>query len=268
LDDGRSVHELISAALCKDDEPWTWGPVDILRERGTREVLREASRLCQSQCAVERRLGVRILGGLGSPKPRFPAECCEILLALLERECDAGVIAGIVTALEKLGSDRTGDVALQLMCHEHVDVRFAVVWVLGEIKGAAAIDALIELTRDEEALSRDWATFELGSIIEDDTPEIRAALLARLGDEDEVTRLEAMVGLATRKDERVLPALREALSGGEVWDLAVEAAELMGDGSLLTALRALEARGWDVSRDSLADAIRACERALDGVACG
>jgi HEAT repeat protein len=89
-----------------------------------------------------------------------------------------------------------------------------------------------------------------------------------LGDEDEVTRLEAMVGLATRKDERVLPALREALSGGEVWDLAVEAAELMGDGSLLTALRALEARGWDVSRDSLADAIRACERALDGVACG
>jgi HEAT repeat protein len=107
---------------------------------------------------------------------------------------------------------------------------------------------------------RDWATFELGSIVTADTPEIRDALVARLNDTDDMTRHEAIVGLAERKERRMLPALQEALSGLEVWSLAVEAAELMGEAVLLPALLALEERGWDVSPDLLKAAIVACEK--------
>ena len=40
-----------------------------------------------------------------------------------------------------------------------------------------------------------------------DRPEIRAALLRRATDSDEITRAEALHGLARRRDERVVPYL-------------------------------------------------------------
>jgi HEAT repeat protein len=209
--DRRPVHELISAALSEPDEDLWWTAITTLHERGTREVLVEGVQLCESGCTVERRLGVDILGQLGYPKRSFPEESSRILLTLLETEREGEVIAGIVTALANLESEQVSGVSLGLRTHQHADVRFAVVLALGSSQDPRAIPALIELTRDRDAFVRDWATFELGSIIEVDTPEIRNALVARLDDAHDETRHEAIVGLAARKDRRVMPALLEAI---------------------------------------------------------
>src|SRR5687768_18575105 len=85
---------------------------------------------------------------------------------------------------------------------------------------------------------RNWATFGLGSMIDDDSPQIREALLARISDAHDETRGEALVGLALRQDPRVLEPLLRALRADTVGSLAVEATRDLGAAELLTALEA------------------------------
>jgi HEAT repeat protein len=63
-------------------------------------------------------------------------------------------------------------------------------------KQDVAVQTLIELSADESADVRDWATFGLAVQTERDDPDVRAALLARMNDPDDVTREEAIRGLA------------------------------------------------------------------------
>ncbi len=63
-----------------------------------------------------------------------------------------------------------------------------------------AVDVLAVLSRDPDTDVRGWATFGLGSMIDRDTAQVRAALIARLDDPDADTRGEALVGLAARGD--------------------------------------------------------------------
>ncbi len=69
------------------------------------------------------------------------------------------------------------------------------------------MQALLELMDDPYEMARDWATTSIGGTVSLDGPEIRAALLRRATDDDEITRAEALHGLARRKDERVVPYL-------------------------------------------------------------
>ena len=65
---------------------------------------------------------------------------------------------------------------------------------------------------DPYAVARDWATTSIGQTVSVDGPEIRAALLRQVEDDDEITRAEALHGLARRQDERALPYLLAELS--------------------------------------------------------
>jgi hypothetical protein len=73
-------------------------------------------------------------------------------------------------------------------------------------------------------------------MISTDTPEIREALFARLSDPHDETRGEGLVGLALRKDERVIEPLIADLSSGNAGRLTLEAAEAIGDARLYPAL--------------------------------
>ena len=94
-------------------------------------------------------------------------------------------------------------------------VLFALMWS----EDPRAIEAIVELTTDEDPHIRDWATFSLGSREELDTTEIREALAARLYDPDADTRGEAMLGLVRRGDPRVFPALVKSLDADSDLDL-------------------------------------------------
>ena len=86
---------------------------------------------------------------------------------------------------------------------------------------------LMSLTTDNDEDVRDWATFGLGVLGDQDSPAIREALYNRLSDANEDVREEAMVGLGKRHDARVLPVLMAAVSGNEIKERVAEAASLL-----------------------------------------
>lgn len=260
-DDPRSIDELFLAALCEPDEDRAWDAVAALHWRGSREILDRALSLCGSACAFERRVGAEILGQLGVPERSYPEECRRMLIHMLESDEDPAALRAAMIALSHHDSAQAIDAALRFRDHPDADLRYGVVWVLTGLDAPRAIQGLIHLTRDSDVRVRDWATFGLGSQTDADTPELRAALFDRLADEDGATREEALVGLAARKDPRVLPMLRDELVHEDgVGPLVVEAAGLIGDSSLLPLL--LPLREWWVGDccwpETLEEAIQAC----------
>jgi HEAT repeat protein len=264
-DDPRSTDELLNIALTypqastDEEEHIAWDAVRALHYRATREVLDAARTLCESDDPGKRAVGVDILGQLGVPDRAFPDECLTILLALLAKEHDTNVLYSIGVALGHLHDPRAIEPLVKLKAHPDFDVRYGVVFGLLTHRDDLAIKTLIELSSDPAIEVRDWATFGLGSQIETDTPEIREALFARL--DDPAASGEAMVGLARRKDPRVVDAIIGDLEAGYEGYLITEAAEEIADPRLLPFLvRAREtwdAEGWIMR--SLDDAIAACK---------
>jgi HEAT repeat protein len=253
--DPRSTQELIREALAADDADeagsvW-FECVHLLRYRATEVVFDAAEQLCRSKRSKARTLGADILNQLGHPERTFPNESLQVLAGMLEGEADSGVLQSVLFALGSL--DLPGAIDAILSARRHVDflVRYAVVSALTGKEDQRAVNALIELSTDADELVRDWATFGLGTQLDLDIPPIREALVARLEDPDPVTRAEAFVGLARRKDRRVIPSLLEALHPERIdWfdprpDLVIEAAEELHDPRLRAALRRLRASSQD-----------------------
>jgi HEAT repeat protein len=257
-DDSRTIAELISAALgvAHDDDSY-WDAVWALQYRGTSEVLKQVEELCRSGCNAERRLGADVLGQLGVPERTFPKECESVLLGMLDCERDAAVLSAILIALGHLGQPEAIEPASQLREHPDAEVRHGVVLALTGHENQTAIDVLMELSRDEDAHVRDWATFALGQQIGLDTRAIREALAARLDDTDYDTRCEAIVGLAKRGDRRVIPIISKELASDGVGSLVVEAVTMIPDSRFYPQLIALQ-EWWDVSKGLLSEAIEAC----------
>lgn len=255
--DSRSTEELIQLALSEKDEELAWQLVTILHHRATREVFEQAKALCQSQNAKERILGVNILGQLGIPDRLFIDESLAILFTLLEKEQDADVLSSIGVALGHIGDIRAVKLLVNIKNHPNEEVRFGVVFGLLGHAEKLAINALIELSSDEDEEVRNWATFGLGSLIEIDSNEIREALFNRISENNSEIRGEAFLGLAKRGDKRIVEPLLQELCSEEVGTLAVEAAKEIKDPSLHSALTDLK-DWWDVNVGLLDEAIGNC----------
>ena len=158
----------------------------------------------------------------------FKEKSLPILLKASKINDDIDALQSITMALGRMNDEKAIQRILDLKVHSHKDIRLAVAHGLLTIDDNDAIKALIELSADSDEDVRNWATFGLGSQIETDTEEIRNALFARVDEKgsevcDEI-RGEALVGLALRKDERVINPLLKELSSESVGMLAVEAA--------------------------------------------
>jgi HEAT repeat protein len=198
VNDPRSTLDLINTALCEPDEDAQWDAVGVLHFRGNADALNAARILCRSGCEQERELGANILGQLGVPERTFPEESVAELLRMLQSETSARVIEAIAIALGHQGDPRAASELARFANHPGANVRYAVVHGLTGHIAPLAIATLIRLTKDPEPEVRDWATFALGTQIDLDTSEIREALAARLDDDDEDTRAEAIAGLSRR----------------------------------------------------------------------
>lgn len=229
--------------------------LSILRLRGDRETLDAALELGRSSDPVFRQLGADCLNDLGCMHEHpYQAESTPLLTALCA-DTDPAVVESALYAASKF---RNFDARVIAGCARHADddVRFAVACALSYRTEPEAVEALIALMSDPIDDVRDWATFGLGNG-DADSALIRAALTARLTDEDTDTRCEAIFGLAKRGVEEVIPFIeRELDATGST--LAVEAAEILADPRLLPALERLAADC--PNDDDIERALAACRR--------
>jgi len=282
--------ELVAMALELDRGPflrWYWRVVGELRMRGDQSTFERASSLViDGPGERERMLGVDILARLGAEEPS-PTPFLEQSLPLVEScagpDQSAGMIAAAVKALDAFGDERAMAVVLANVNHLDPAVRAAVARALPHVSDRppppAVVDALLALMEDADSEVRDCATFALASQTDVDTPEVRDALFARIGDEgrDGAVAVEALRGLACRHDPRALePTIRwletpDRLPGDYFIFGILEAAQTLADSRCLPLLHALcdewneDPNAFRNERDerrlkgALAEAIRECE---------
>jgi HEAT repeat protein len=233
-----------------------------LRGRGEQVAFDAAKAWCGSSDPVERELAANILSQLGplryvgeeTLRP-FSKQTFPLLEKLLD-DVEPRVVAAAVYAYDQHDFAEPVAQKASLASHASARVRKQVAAMLWKARSPSAIAMLIKLSEDKVDEVRDWATFSLGSEGWD-SPAIREALIRRLSDDHFDTRSEALIGLAVRKDARVLPALKMALEADCVGSLAVEAAREIGSPELHEAL--LELRSWwDVDTELLDEAIESC----------
>jgi HEAT repeat protein len=224
-----TTNQLIELALNEKDDATRWNYVVILHRRGGKEVFEAAKKLCESGISTQITLGADILGQLGTLDLPYRRQSVPILLRISKKEKDVNVLQAVTMALGRMKDEKVINRLLELKNHTNEDIRFAVVHGLLGLEEEPAIQALLELSSDEDEDLRNWATFGLGSLIDTDSEEIREALFQRFNEIDHEIRGEAMVGLARRKDERVVELLLKELSGEEIGLLPVEAAYEIGD---------------------------------------
>lgn len=229
--DGASIEELFAQTLAGDYE-WDQEPrraVFELQRLGSRDVLEYAAAWIRSDDPLRRVRGLDIIAELGktieNPHHSFPEEAFAVVAEALQREREADPLESAISALGQIGDER----AIPLIAAFHRDpsdcLRLRAAIALGRFADTApAIEVLLTLMEDPDGVVRDWATFGLGVQGHQDTAEIRDALCRRLGDEDECAREEAIVGLASRRDPRVLPTLLQALQQPEISHRVIESA--------------------------------------------
>jgi hypothetical protein len=214
------VAEVFEEALragAAGDEDRRWELISHLHLHGGRTALEAATRLSDHREPARRALAADVLGQLGAAPGRsavrgpFRESSLALLLAMAQNETDPDVLSSITVGFGHLGDERSLAPLIRLHTHPDPQVRYGVAFGLLGRPEAAALDTLITLSADEDARVRDWSTFGLARQTDRDFPRLRDALADRLHDDDDDTRLEAVHGLATRGDERVVQPLLDIL---------------------------------------------------------
>jgi len=244
-----SNQDLAQIALTSDDESDAyWDSVRELQKRGTRAVFDMAAQLCASEDSRSRSVGLDVLAQLGYEEGRpFLARSLPIALRLA-RDSETTVRRSALSALGHLGDPEALSELLDHIADSDPGIRLAVAQaipsVLGDPPQNAGIAALITLSGDAASDVRDWATFGLGSLLDVDGEQVRRALRRRLDDREGDTAGEALVGLARRRDPKIVAKVRTLLDGDDVGNLVVEAAGELADRSFVSSLVRLKESGW------------------------
>ena len=250
----KPLDELVRRAVEEWDSGDEWAPhLAALGWRGTHDVLEALDPLAHDPDPRARAVAAYVAGQLGALVRTLPAESAALLEEMGEREAHPAVLAAIAEAFGHLGEPWGLSWLLRLRRHPDAEVRDGVVSALAGRTNPLATDALIELSSDPDPAIRDWATFALGTLAEQDSAALRDALAARLDDADPEARIEAVHGLALRGDERAvepaLALLEAGEPGGSFWtrhaleEAAIRLAAMSGDRRFAPYLPALD-DGW------------------------
>ncbi|MBL7662029.1 HEAT repeat domain-containing protein [bacterium] len=247
--EGKPTPEVVEVAKSiSSDEDEYWGIICALRHRSTDDDFNYVKSLIQSSIDKEREIGADILGIFGSPKPIRHDECVDLLVPLLD-DLSSDVVDAALMSLGHLSDIKAMDKVLTFINDPDPGRRQSVSHAIGSLEDQRAINSLIILTRDENRDVRNWATFHLGFYSSEheafknkNTPEVQQALLDRTTEEDEEIRGEAILGLASRKHPLARELILKELQTDEIMTYAFEAAEELGDTTLIPALEAYRAR--------------------------
>jgi HEAT repeat protein len=265
----RSNTKLVRNALRQWETDTAWQAICELQMRGSLFTLDLIHRLVRSKnwrkrclgCLVAAQLRKRETGSKWQGSEYGMQETQALLLDCLG-DVHLEVVKAAISGLGHRPHPNALPKLVSLSLSRDTQTRWNVAVALGRYSEQVAIDALLCLARDVNSGVRDWATFGLGSLQKTDTPEIRDLLWANLHDQDSDVRGEALVGLAGRHDPRAVAYLLTHLDAScQVYEF--EAAEVLGDASLLERLQTLAAAHPATETDSywrgrLESAISAC----------
>lgn len=226
-----------------------WAHIGELRNRPTRATFAAARKLCLSQREHDRVLGANVLcqlrkvwkekGVYTKSKLVFAADSQKLIRPML-RDSHTEVVRTAIYALGHLDDPQRSKRISRFATHRNPDLRYAVAFALGGDPRPLSVRTLIRLMEDRDRDVRNWATFGLGALGDPkkaDTPRIREALIKRLDDTYLDAHGEAMVGLAIRKDARVIDVIQRELRGKNPSTFALDAAYEFGNPVFYPALR-------------------------------
>lgn len=241
--------------------------LDAVDDHGLHRVRDAADRATRGDVPLGQASGICALGALGIDDESSR----DLLVAAatgLVGSADSGVTEAVARGLGLCSTDGRTTLALLVLADDgDASVRLAAVQGLAvpaddePEHGGEVATQLLRRFEDPDPAVRDFAVFALGVTRPVDTPLIRRALMDRLQDDEADTAGEAAVALARRGDARVLPVLRDRLTGTDVGNLWVEAAAELAEPSLLPMLLALREMGWGVNDprpEVLIEAISRC----------
>ncbi len=227
----------------KSDKTY-WNNIQELHSRATKDVFARCCELLKSSNQKDKIIGIDVLSQLGtepSGKRPFQNETLQIFFEILETTEDSKVIMSVLKAIGHNNYETLNDSQIAFLTnfktHTDSDVRYSLVYSLLFIENKKAIETLIYLADDKMSWIRDWATFGIGNI-ERNNKTIREALWKRVNDKHQDTKLEAIAGLAKRKDIRVKEIIKRELLDGEYGILLFEAIEELNDKDFLPLLNA------------------------------
>lgn len=218
--------KIIARLIENKTEKTRWDNISALRERPSQELFLKCVELTKSNNPKIRKIGIDILGQFGLPPRPFFQDTLKIYFELLHTETDPDVLMSLFYSIghnnENL-NNRQIDIICSFISNENSWVKEGLVFALLGIDNLTAIATLIKLSSDKLSHIRNWATFGLGSQIERNNKKIREALWKRVNDKHQETKLEAIVGLARRKDKRVNDIIKREITDGEYGTLLFEA---------------------------------------------
>jgi HEAT repeat protein len=160
------VEALIQAALTDVDAAGAarWRAITVLQRLADMDTFKAARRLCASAVAEERVLGADILGEIGRDRP-FADRTLAVLRFLAASETEPRVLYSVLIALGLLRDPRALQAVIELSRHEDASVRYGAAYalpnLLGEPPDAVGMAALCRLADDEDGDVADWATLGL-----------------------------------------------------------------------------------------------------------
>ncbi|WP_246149370.1 ankyrin repeat domain-containing protein [Nonomuraea turkmeniaca] len=214
------VERLAARALAhrdidEDAETW-WIVADTLGKRADEETYEALARLCVSEDAREREFGVDTIAQFGfadGEKP-FLERTLPLLQKMVTTESNPQVLRSVLAALGHQGDPRALPAVLDIIGRPGHKRTMTDAIALADVlppDHEEGLALLIEMSEDEDAEMRDWATAGLAGL-RADTPRIREALAARLADADLRTVAEATRGLAVRGDDRAARGAERVLA--------------------------------------------------------
>jgi hypothetical protein len=207
--------------------------VGALVKRDPAAALGVGESLMPSAEADRLEMAIRLVGVAAElDRPTLRDRALPMLRRVLIENAESGPLSWAIIELGHLADDDSHDAILAHVRHPESEVRHAVAFALTSCGlNDSSLVALCDLSRDEDKDVRDWATFGLGELTDADGPSIRDALLANVEDADYETRVEAIIGLARRQDERVRPHLVRELADPDHSEMLDDATGFLDNGT-------------------------------------
>jgi HEAT repeat protein len=217
-----------------------WNNIHFLRRRPSKELFVKCIGLTKSKNPKARTIGIDILAQLGSDPRPYLSQTLKVFFDILKIENNSTVLMSLLYAIGH-NNDRLSKTQIETLCSfsDSKDelIKEGLVFSLIGVEHIKAIETLIKLSSDKLSHIRDWATFGIGSLIDKNNKYVRDALWNRVNDKHQDTKLEAILGLAKRKDSRIKDIIKRGLLIGEYGTLLFEAIIETGDKEFLPLLR-------------------------------